>query len=113
MTLALTPEDIMKRTYAGLETFLQKLLNARDFQAYIEYKQTHFPTWQHMWGLCEPWLKNHVFGDMNQTIQSLARVIPNSQVFHHQLLNSIQLHEEFWNKVYANLRVAKERYPAS
>jgi len=104
------PEDIMKVTYAGLEAFLQKLLTPHDFQLYLDYKHRHFPTWNHMWRVCEPWLREHNFHNMPNTIQSLAQVIPNSNTFYNQLSNSIHLHEDFWNKVYSNLLVAKSRF---
>lgn len=105
----LTSEEIMKKTYAGLEQFLKSLLQPNDFDMYLEQKNVYFPTWSHMWKQIELWLRHHTFNNKVQTILSLAKIIPNINTFQYHLQNSLQLHEDFWNKVYANLIVAQSR----
>lgn len=106
-----TSEDIMRVTYAGLEQYLQGLLDADAFQDYLHQKKLLFPTWSRMWQTCESWLKHHTFHSMPVTILDLARVIPNLDPFRFQLQNALHMHETFWKQVYDNLVTAKERLP--
>lgn len=99
----------MQITYSGLEQFLQGLLDADSFQEYVDERKKSFPTWQHVWQILEPWLRQHTFQTMYDTIMSLAQIIPNMSAYKYQLHNSLHLHDSFWKQVYANLVIAKDR----
>lgn len=104
-------EDILKRTYNGLETFLQHNLNAEDYQQFQLQKQQRYPTWYNLWDTIRDWLYEYNLEDMNESLWSLAQILTQTCRFQYQLKNSFCLHEDFWNQVYRNLVTAKSRLP--
>ncbi|KAG8173824.1 hypothetical protein JTE90_016313 [Oedothorax gibbosus] len=107
----LSSEEIMRRTYVGLEQYLQSLLDSTSYQEYLQQKNIIFPTWQHIWEKCEAWLRKHTFHNMSDTIMDLAHIIPNMDNYRYQLQNALHMHEPFWKQVYNNLVIAKKRLP--
>lgn len=105
-------EEIVQKTYTGLEVFLQKNLSAEAFQDVSSYTQQMFPTWNHLWQQVEPWLRQHQFQNIRDTIFSFTKTFNNvPPSFQSDLQNSLALHDLFWNQVFQNLVVAKSRLP--
>ncbi|KAG8175194.1 hypothetical protein JTE90_022617 [Oedothorax gibbosus] len=104
-------EHVAGITYTALERYLEENMDAEAYKEYIDQRQILFPTWQHIWQKIEPWLRNHTFHNMQDTILDLAGCIPNMQAVQSQLVNALSLHEDFWNQVYQNLAIAKSRLP--
>lgn len=104
-------EEIVKTTYGALEAFLENTLDAESFHHFISQRKILFPSWEHLWNKLKPWLEQYVVCDMHSTILGLAQLLPTTPSFHHNLQNSLALHDTFWNQVYLNLIQAKQRLP--
>lgn len=107
--MAFTSEEIVRVTTKAFEDFLKTLLKAEDYQEFEMYKNNVFPTWSHLWEKLRPWLQENPFRTMPDTILSLFDQFQESQSFRSYLQNSLSLHDSFWNQVYENLLVAKNR----
>lgn len=99
----------MQKTYSGVVMFIQESLNKQDAHIFKAKIDSLFPSWTHLWQVLERWIRTAPLTDMPTSILSFAQMLPDYSSFSQKLQYSLTLHEDFWNKVYYNLVLAKQR----
>lgn len=99
-------EKIIRDTLSGLVMYFASVMQVPE-DSVKSQMQSLFPTWSHLWNVMEPWLRQQELRDQKESIVAFARTLPDFDSFHQKLENAMSIHEEFWNKVYHNLKEAK------
>ncbi|GIY89216.1 uncharacterized protein CEXT_656591 [Caerostris extrusa] len=105
-------ETIAQKTFTAVVHFLKSMLDESTSQTFQMGLESTFPTWPVLWNMLEKFLRQHSLKDMPDSILSFAEMLPDYTSFAEGLKQSLSLHEEFWNKVYQNLCLAKSRLPS-
>ncbi|GFS47077.1 uncharacterized protein TNIN_118451 [Trichonephila inaurata madagascariensis] len=109
MDRRLNAEQIMRVTVSGLDSFLHSQLSAEYFEKYTAEKDRMFPTWDHLWVKLKFWLSQEPLANKQDTVLNFAQIFPHIEPYKPQLINSLALHDSFWNQVFENLVIAKTR----
>lgn len=105
----MSSEIIVQTVYKNVLTFLERMLGANKMMNVAQHLNKTFPTWNHAWKIIYGWLQEHPLTNMQKSIHSFAQLFPDYESFSAELENSLALHDEFWNQVHRQLRVAKSK----
>ncbi|GFT89723.1 uncharacterized protein TNCV_2636281 [Trichonephila clavipes] len=109
MDRRLNAEQIMRVTVSGLDSFLNSQLSAEYFEKYTTEKDHMFPTWDHLWEKLKVWLSQEPLTNKQDTVLNFVQIFPHIEPYKSHLLNSLAIHDSFWNQVFENLVIAKTR----
>lgn len=105
-------EEIIRDTLSGLVMYLASVMQVPEESVQLEIRSI-FPTWSDLWRVLDPWLRQNDLQNRKESIIAFARTLPEFGSFQQKLEDAMCIHEEFWNKVYENLREAKHHLPCS
>lgn len=98
-------EIIVKKTILSIIMYLKTFKRNAEARKVLEEKVQH---WQLLWEQrLEPWLRICNCDNVASTISSFTQNFPEYGDIEKDLTDAIAVHEEFWDKVFINLRCAK------